>query len=421
MTDRPMRNWLWVLVLAAVLSQATVHMVRPATTYKLLALGADELTIGLVTGVYAVLPLVMAMQIGARAQRAPSLKPLLLGGTALSVLGVACVAAVNGIWAVALGSAVLGLGQLIFTVAGQSVIARFASNAQMDTAFGWFTAGFSAGQLVGPLLGGLILNVPSEGDGSGSLPFINLTLWIGGALSLMVIALLQLFRGAFRGQEQSSRDAAEEGVPSGSGGADSEGSSAKAEKPSILGILTVRDVPSHMLASIAMISILDILSAFLPLLGEEAGISPLMVGVLLSVRAAASVASRLSLPLLRRVWSRGLLVLAALWVSGLTLAVLPMAAGWLWAMFALLALAGFFLGLGQPLTMSLVTQSVPVPWRANALALRLMGNRVGQVAVPIAAGVLAAPLGSAGAIWAGCFLLVVSGAEKSVRAARSRQ
>ncbi len=416
-----MRGWLWVLVLAAVLSQATVHMVRPATTYKLLALDASEMTIGLVTGVYAVLPLVMAMQIGARAQRAVSLRPLLIGGTALSVLGVAFVAAVNDLWAVAAGSAVLGLGQLIFTVAGQSAIARFASNAQMDTAFGWFTAGFSAGQLIGPLLGGLILNAPSDGAGSGNLSLINLALWIGGALSLMVIALLQFARGAFRGEERATGST--DDAPSSSGihsGGVGEPQS-EAEKPSILGILTVPNVPSHMLASIAMISILDILSAFLPLLGEEAGISPLMVGILLSVRAAASVASRLSLPLLRRVWSRGVLVLAALWMSSLTLAVLPMVTGWLWALFVLLVLAGFFLGLGQPLTMSLVTQAVPVSWRSNALALRLMGNRVGQVAVPIAAGALAAPLGSAGAIWAGCFLLFVSGAEKSVRAARGRQ
>ncbi len=199
-----MRGWLWVLVLAAVLSQATVHMVRPATTYKLLALDASEMTIGLVTGVYAVLPLVMAMQIGARAQRAVSLRPLLIGGTALSVLGVAFVAAVNDLWAVAAGSAVLGLGQLIFTVAGQSAIARFASNAQMDTAFGWFTAGFSAGQLIGPLLGGLILNAPSDGAGSGNLSLINLALWIGGALSLMVIALLQFARAAFRGEERAT-------------------------------------------------------------------------------------------------------------------------------------------------------------------------------------------------------------------------
>lgn len=406
-----MRGWLWLLVTAGLLSQATVHMVRPATTYKLLALEADALIIGLVTGVYALLPLVLAMQLGATAQRAVSLRPLLVGGSALVVLGVACIAALSNIWFIAAGSAILGLGQLVFTIAGQAVVARFASNAQLDTAFGWFTAGFSGGQLIGPLLGGFILDTPTTGS-AGGLNSINLALWVGGSLSLLIIAFLQLSRTAFRGGASGTNRPHN---------VDSRGQKVDSKRhpepgdASIRRLFKVPTIPSHLLASIAMISILDILSAFLPLLGEEAGISPLAVGVLLSARAGASVVSRMLLPVLRIVWSRGALVLAALWMSGLTLALLPLAVNWFWGMLALLLITGFFLGLGQPLTMSLVTQAVPVTWRASALAVRLMGNRVGQVVVPIAAGALAAPLGSAGAIWVGCLLLVSSSAEKTVR------
>lgn len=39
--------WLWLLVACAVLTQSTVNLLRPVTSYKLLALQADSVTIGL--------------------------------------------------------------------------------------------------------------------------------------------------------------------------------------------------------------------------------------------------------------------------------------------------------------------------------------------------------------------------------------
>jgi MFS family permease len=80
-----------------------------------------------------------------------------------------------------------------------------------------------------------------------------------------------------------------------------------------------------------------------------------------------------------------------------------------------MAVGGFFLGLGQPLTMTLVVQSVPTAWRSTALAVRLLGNRLGQVALPVAAGAIATVVGPGGAIWFASALLLVSGAEKAIR------
>src|SRR4030095_1047338 len=74
----------------------------------------------------------------------------------------------------------------------------------------------------------------------------------------------------------------------------------------------------------------------------------------------------------------------------------------------LLRAAGSLLAIGQPLTMSMVVQAVPEGTRGTALAIRLTGNRFGQVATPAAAGRVAGaarawrgggcgpPLGAAG-------------------------
>ena len=55
---------------------------------------------------------------------------------------------------------------------------------------------------------------------------------------------------------------------------------------------------------------------------------------------------------------------------------------------------------------------MPDTWRGPALALRLVGNRVGQVALPALAGVVAAPLGPAAGVWFACAVLAASGVER---------
>lgn len=428
MIARPSRRWLWILVGAATLSQATVHLVRPTTTYKLVELQAGELTVGAVTGIYALLPLVLALAVGARAQQAVSLKPFLIIGSLVLSLGVSLVAISGTVPLLALGSALLGLGQLVFTIAGQAAIARFAADDQLDTAFGWFTAGFSAGQMLGPLIGGAMLGVPVATNIVGAHFVVNFTLWIGVFLSLGAIALLQLSGRAFyRRAEESEGAPQDDAAPAAKAAQDSgermPGGGAQGEnhgKPAALKILKVSQIKSHLIASIALLAILDVLAAFLPLLGEESGVSPLWVGILLASRAGASIVSRLLLPVFRRHVSRRTLVITSLVVSGSTLAVSPLILDRLWVAMPLFLVAGFFLGMGQPLTMSAIVEAVPVTWRSSALALRLMGNRVGQVIVPVAAGIVAAPLGPAGAVWTASLALLLSGAEKAVRSGGAR-
>jgi sugar phosphate permease len=121
-----------------------------------------------------------------------------------------------------------------------------------------------------------------------------------------------------------------------------------------------------------------------------------VVGALLSLRAAASILSRLLIPWMVRVLSRARLIAASAAGSALAMAVLPVPKGAA-GLAAVLAVAGFFLGIGQPLTMSLIVQAVPDDARGTALAIRLTGNRVGQVATPAAAGVVAGAAGVAAA------------------------
>lgn len=400
------RTWLWLLVAGAVLSHGSHSLIRPTSTYKLIAFDAGTLTVGLVSALYALFPLILALRLGARAQRYLSLRPLLSSGALISAAGAALVAWGDSVLLVASGSAVMGLGQLMYIIAGQAAVARFAENSQLDAAFGWLTAGVSAGQVIGPLIGGSMLNTSLNGvAGRESAAVIDQALWVGVVIAGLLVVLMQFSGTAYRSRSVAPGES-EDAVLA------QKGSVYQGKGPRVLEIVRIPRVPSHVFASLVSISMMDILQVFLPLIGEEAGISAFWVGVLLAVRAASSFISRLLLPLLRRRFTRYALVVTGLLVSGTTLTAVPLLASQLWLSGALMAVSGFFLGLAQPLTMTMVAQAVPDDWCSSALALRLVGNRLGQVVVPVAAGVVAGPLGPAGAVWLASLCLLASGTEK---------
>jgi MFS family permease len=83
----------------------------------------------------------------------------------------------------------------------------------------------------------------------------------------------------------------------------------------------------------------------------------------------------------------------ALSTVALGVAAIPMP---VWLLFAVMAFLGLGLGIGQPLTMSWLSAQSPAGQRGKALALRLAGNRVGQLVLPSAIGAVAAGPGPAG-------------------------
>ena len=79
-------------------------------------------------------------------------------------------------------------------------------------------------------------------------------------------------------------------------------------------------------------------------------------------------------------------------------------------MIPLVILIGFSIGIGQPLTMTIITISVPASTRSTWLSLRLTANRVGQAVVPAGVGLTTIAVGAGGAfVTTGLLLLAVAG------------
>ncbi|MEU3527442.1 MFS transporter [Streptomyces sp. NPDC038707] len=374
------RGWLLRLVIAFGCAQGAVSMARPAVSYRALALGADERAVGVIAGVYALLPLFAAVPLGRRTDHGRC-APLLPAGVVLIAGGCALSGLAGSLWAMALWSGVMGLGHLCFVIGAQSLVARQSAPHEQDRNFGHFTIGASLGQLVGPLAAGALVGGP---DLAHSSALALVTAGAGAAVAFTALWRIE------------DRTAVTARAPRGG-------------RVPVAGILRARGVPAGMLISLSVLSATDILTAYLPVVGEHRDIAPAVIGVLLGLRAGATIACRLVLtPLLRLLGRPALLtvtcLLAALLCAGVALPV-PV-----WALGAMLTLLGFCLGVGQPLSMTTVVQAAPEEARSTALALRLTGNRLGQVAAPAAAGLVAGLAGVAAPfVMLGGLLLVSSG------------
>ncbi len=369
-------------LLAMAVAQAAVALVRPMTSYRLLGLGAGAREVGLVTAAWGLLPLFLAIPLGRLSDRRGG-APLLVIGCVVQTVACVLLSVADTPLGLGASSALLGVGHLGLALGVQDLVARESSDERHDQHFGYLTAGVSLGQLVGPLLGGLLL-----GERSGSLREAtgHAMLAAAGIAGLATAAAL-------------AADRSREGHDAHAG--------VEPRRGSVLAIASTRGVPAGIFASIAVLSATDVFTAYLPVLGEEQGIAPRTVGVLLAIRAAASLASRVGIgAIVRRVGRVRLLSLSA-GAAACALAGVTFAES-VWALVLLSAAAGFGLGFGQPLSMTLVVQLVPEHARATALAVRLTGNRAGQVAAPAAAGLVAGNAGAGSVFWLLAGMLVAS-------------
>ncbi|WP_207630388.1 MULTISPECIES: MFS transporter [unclassified Actinopolyspora] len=392
-------RWLLLLLLTTVLTQTALNLVRPLISYRVIALGGDGLAVGLVTAAFAVLPLLAAVPLGRMADRTRRGWIILAAGVLLLTGGATSLAVTTSVLTVAASNTVLGLGHLVFMLAAQGGVAALSPAHNLDRNFGWFTAAASAGQLAGPALSGLLLGGTTDQHLTRAT---TEAFWVAGGAALL--ALLPALLSGIRHERGSRR---EEG----------------ARKTSTAALLRMPGVPSGLFVSLALLAGLDLITAYLPLIAESRGIAPAVVGLLLSLRAGASIASRLLLDRLLRFVGRTTLVTASCSVTAAGMLVVSLPATGVPGMAVALLVGGFFLGLGQPLTMTHVVTAVPETARSTALALRLMSNRVGQVALPFLAGVIASPLGAAGALWVGTGILATAGVvpqTRRLRAGRSR-
>ncbi|MBX6349981.1 MAG: MFS transporter [Clostridia bacterium] len=406
-------SWFTKVLVANACLHAAVYAVRPLAAYQALALGASPAGVGAVASSFALLSLFLALPAGRWVDRMGE-PPFIVCGTALAVVGALAPSVATSVPALAATQALLGLGHLLAVVASQTLIANRTADAQRDERVGAYTVMASLGQLAGPALAGAVV-------GTSAARHLGPGFFLAGGLALLAsLSALGLGARAALGFARATgpRAAGPEPPVDGRG----TGPVVRRPAPSIAArsfaavgasarrtarLLLRPGMPPAMFASLTVLSSIDVLSAYLPVLGEARGLSVATVGLLLSIRGGASLVSRLFMAWLLRRMTRARLLFWSTIVPAFAVAALPLAPSPVLG--ALMALAGLGLGLGQPLTMSWVASRAPADERGAALGLRLSGNRLGQLGIPAAVGLVGNAAGEASVFWAiGAALLLAA-------------
>ncbi|MER7164809.1 MFS transporter [Micromonospora sp. NPDC000207] len=363
-----MRAQTGLLLAHTVVVQAVTFMLRPASAYQALALDVPGTWLGLLGASFAVAPLALAVPAGHAVDRYGERRVVLAGSVLLATAGLGFLLFAGSIGGLVLASMVLGTGHLCAVVAQQALVANRTPAHRYDSAFGYYTFAASIGQALGP---GLIVAF------GGDQPIPDTRAIFVGAT---VVALPLLVTSALlRPSGHHHRTDGERPV----GG--------------VRDLLRQPGLRRALLVSCVVLAAVDVTLVYLPALGMERGIAAGSIGVLLALRAVASMVSRLLLGRLVAAFGRRTLLVGTVALSavGLGLLLPPLPS---WAMAVVVVVAGLGLGAGQPLTMSFLAEAAPPGSRGRAMSLRLTGNRLGQVLIPSVAGLLAAGAGAAGVL-----------------------
>jgi predicted MFS family arabinose efflux permease len=347
------------------LLQVAVTLARPVSTYRLLALGSDGITLGLTTACFAVPPIVLAVSLGRWSERRhPAILPTI--GAGLGALAAFMLCAADAVPIIAAATTVLGVGHTLSAVGTQSVMAQAHSSVAHINRLGALTSFSALGQIAGSVFGGLIIghsDAPSLASTSSAL---LVAAWVFVASLPVAILAMQT-----RIQASTVR-------------------TGRAER--VWRLLRRPGMSAALMTSFSAKSGTDLLLVYMPLLGAAIGLTPLQVGVLLGLSYTGAVLARATTPLfLRRVPILTLTVLAT-FVASICLAVLALNHNLVPLLIAM-SLLGFVLGISQTTTMGWVIDLVDDTSRGSALGLRVATNRLAQCCVLVVVGAVSAAWG----------------------------
>jgi MFS family permease len=382
-----------------VLASTAMHAIRPSVAYRALDIGASPFEVGLIAASYNLLALPFALPMGRLADRVGPERFAVVGLT-ITTIATVWLAVVDSVLSLASVFVLAGLGQTIILVAQQTTIANRGDHAGRAKRFGLYTSAASVGQILGPLVILLAVMAPTEGSPgvAGVVPEAS-----GLTIVLLVCASLTAL-------------AALVGVPL----AVAAGGRPRADEPPSSMIQTATRVLRRpgmvraMLVSTVVVSSIDMLGAYLPVLGEAHGIPVATVSILLTLRAGATLASRVVISLPLRVLGPRLLLATGLSVAAAAMLLVGVAPTD-WVLAGLMIAFGLGIGIGQPLTISWVADRSPRAERATAIGIRLAGNRLALLTIPIVMGAIAGTAGI-GLSFVTVALLLAAGAAGALRA-----
>jgi len=369
---------LWPTFLVGTSHMVVAGAITPLIPLYVAARGGSPAMVGIVAASSAVLPLALGVWTGAGADALGPRRMSVAGALGLAACTVLIAAAPN-LGVLIVGTAIAGLANNVLILASQTSVAQASRPQDRDHNFGFFAFSVSIGQVLGPLVGGILADVFS----------LRSALYLCAAFGVVPCLFALGLPGA------RSRPDHDDGV-------------LRAERAYRAAWSLARRPDLSFVLWIAFVIIFawSIKSSFYPLYLQSVGLSKSSIGLVFSCLGAGSLVVRPLVGAAASRFGRKRLLLRAVMVATVAIGVIPFL-----TRFAPLAVAAVITGMAwgftQPLTMSLVAGSVGPTERGLALGVRMTSNRLAEVTSPILFATLVAVAGLRSAFFLSAAALAV--------------
>jgi predicted MFS family arabinose efflux permease len=350
----------YLVVLLSVLNSIAQRGSKVVVSLYALELGASSFTVGVLAALYAVFPLVLAVHAGRISDRIGVRAPILAGAATMAA-GLVLPALGGGLAVLLLCPALVGLGHIFFHVSIHNLVGSLGADAERTRNFSTFALGSSIAAFIGPSAAGFGIELAGYRVAFAALAAVSL------APALLVLAHKRLIPAPVRHEDESPRSA--------------------------LDLLANPGLRRTLIMSSVTLTGIELFSFYLPIYGRAIELSPGAIGLILSSYALAGFLVRAVMHRLASRYTEAGVLTGSLFIAALAYVAIPGVGD-----AALLALAAFALGLAlgsaQPLTIILAYNHAPKGRSGEALGMRIMANKVTQIAVPLVFGGVGAALGA---------------------------
>ena len=373
MTERPRSEFtsaLFALIGGQIALHSCMAGIRMAAPLAALREGHEAWAVGVLLGLFAAAPVVLALAAGRLADRHGYHVPIRVA-VALTVVGGICAVIATAIptgqfVGLCIAALLTGAGTSFGLITIQRSAGRMANGAtDLKRIFSWLGLAPALANVVGPVIAGTLIDLAGF-----QLAFAVLAaLPLASLVWARFVPVEARVEAAATQRRQNSWDLLGE--------------------PGFARLLFV----NWLLASSW-----DVHTFLVPILGHERGFSASAIGLILGVFATAVATIRLVIPLLAHRLRESHVLVGAMLMCAAVFAIYPLART-AWVMGSCAVVLGVALGAVQPMVMTTLHQITPPARHGEAIALRSMAINLSSALMPLAFGLAGATLGASALFW----------------------
>jgi len=373
MTERP-RSEFTSALLALIGGQVALHScmagIRMAAPLAALREGHAAWAVGVLLGLFAAAPVVLALAAGRLADRHGYHVPIRVA-VALNVVGgicavVATLVPTGQFIGLCVAALLTGAGTSFGLIAIQRSAGRMAhGTTDLKRIFSWLGLAPALANVIGPVVAGTLIDLAGF-----QLAFAALA-----ALPLAGLVWARFVPVEARVESADTK-----------------------RRPNSWDLLGEPGFTRLLFVNWLLASSWDVHTFLVPILGHERGFSASAIGLILGVFSIAVAAVRLLIPLLAHRLRESHVLVAAMLMCAAVFAVYPLART-SWVMGCCAVVLGLALGAVQPMVMTTLHQITPAARHGEAIALRSMAINLSSAVMPLGFGLAGATLGASALFW----------------------